>query len=152
MRGRCSAPRPTACFPYLGLLLSVRLDPDVERDLLALSADDLAEGMQEAFVTWAEALARARPLILAVDDLHWADATTRGLAERLLSVTDRAAVMLAMTLRPDPGSEGWALRLEAQTRFAHRVAEMPLLPLTPSVAGLDRGARPARPRGRIGEG
>ncbi len=120
--------------PYLGLLLSVRLDPDVERDLLALSADDLAEGMQEAFVTWAEALARARPLILAVDDLHWADATTRGLAERLLSVTDRAAVMLAMTLRPDPGSEGWALRLEAQTRFAHRVAEIPLLPLTPDAS------------------
>ena len=120
--------------PYLGLLLSVRLDPDVERDLLALSADDLAEGMQEAFVTWAEVLARTRPLILAVDDLHWADATTRGLAERLLSLTDRAAVLLAMTLRPDPGSQGWAVRLEAQTRFAHRVVEIPLPPLSPEAS------------------
>lgn len=120
--------------PYLGLLLSVRLDPDVERDLLALSADALAEGMEEAFVTWAEALARTRPLILGVDDLHWADGTTRGLAERLLSLTDRAAVMLAVTLRPDPGSEGWAFRLVAQTRFAHRVVEIPLLPLSPDAS------------------
>jgi class 3 adenylate cyclase len=120
--------------PYLGLLLSVRLDPDVERDLLALSADDLTERMQGAFVTWAEALARTRPLILAVDDLQWADATTRALAERLLPVTDRAAVMLAMSMRPDPGSEGWTLRMQAQTRFAHRVAEIPLLPLSPDAA------------------
>ena len=57
--------------PYLGLLLSVKLDPDVERELLSLSADELAERVQEAFVAWAEALASNGPLILAVDDLHW---------------------------------------------------------------------------------
>ncbi len=132
--------------PYLGLLLSVRLDPDVERDLLALSADDLAEGMQEAFVTWAEALARARPLILAVDDLHWADATTRGLAERLLSLTDRAAVLLAMTLRPDPGSAGLgpAARSPDAVRAPGRRDPAPA-PLARGVAGPDRSARPAGP-------
>jgi adenylate cyclase len=72
--------------------------------------------------------------VLAVDDLHWADATTRALAERLLALTDRAAVMLATTLRPDPGSQGWAFRLAAQTAFAHRVIELPLPPLTPDAS------------------
>ena len=120
--------------PYLGLLLSIRLEPDVERDLLALSADELAERMQDAFVLWAEALAAARPLILAIDDLHWADRTTRDLAERLLALTDRSAVMLAVALRPDPGSEGWSFRLAAQTGFAHRVDELPLPPLTPEAS------------------
>jgi class 3 adenylate cyclase len=115
---------------YLGLLLSIKLDPDVERELLSLSADELAERMQEAFVTWAEALASSGSLVLAVDDLHWADPTTRALAERLLALTDRAAVMLATALRPDPGSQGWAFRLAAQTAFAHRVIELPLPPLT----------------------
>ncbi|MGH3113240.1 MAG: adenylate/guanylate cyclase domain-containing protein, partial [Gaiellaceae bacterium] len=36
--------------PYLGLMLSVRLEPDVEREMLVLSADELAQGMQDAFV------------------------------------------------------------------------------------------------------
>ncbi|MGA9160309.1 MAG: adenylate/guanylate cyclase domain-containing protein, partial [Actinomycetota bacterium] len=120
--------------PYLGLLLSIRLEPDVERELLALSADELAGRIQEAFVSWAEALASTRPLVLAIDDLHWADRTTRELAERLLALTDRSAVMLAVALRPDPGSEGWAFRLAAQTRFAHRVEELPLPPLAPDAA------------------
>jgi class 3 adenylate cyclase len=119
---------------YLGLLLSIKLDPDVERELLSLSADELAERMQDAFVTWAEALASGSSLVLAVDDLHWADPTTRALAERLLALTDRSAVMVATALRPDPGSEGWAFRLAAQTGFAHRVIELPLLPLTPDAS------------------
>jgi len=120
--------------PYLGLLLSIRLEPDVERELLGLSADELSERMQDAFVMWAEALGATRPLVLAIDDLHWADRTTRELAERLLELTDRSSVMLATALRPDPGSEGWTFRLAAQTRFAHRVDELALPPLAPEAS------------------
>jgi predicted ATPase len=42
--------------PYLGLMLSIRLEQDVERELLALSADELSDRVQDAFVQWAEAL------------------------------------------------------------------------------------------------
>ena len=115
-----------AVVPLLGLMLSIRLEPDVERDLLVLSADELAARGREAFVTWAEALASKRPLVIAVDDLHWADVPTRELAQGLLALTDRAAVMLLVALRPDPSSQGWAFRLTAQTDFAHRVVEVPL--------------------------
>jgi hypothetical protein len=115
-------------------MLSIRLEQDVERELLALSADELSDRVQDSFVLWAEALGATRPLVLAIDDLHWADRTTRDLAERLLALTDRSAVMLATALRPDPGSQGWAFRLEAQTRFAHRVEELPLAPLKDEAA------------------
>jgi class 3 adenylate cyclase len=137
LRARAGALLGTAqdrVLPYVGLLLSVRLDPDVERDLLALSADDLAARIQEAFVTWVEALASTRPVVLAVDDLQWADHGTRELAERLLALTDRSAVMLAAALRPDPASEGWAFRLAAQTGYAHRLVELPLPPLPPDAS------------------
>jgi class 3 adenylate cyclase len=137
LRARAGAllgPRAEPTLAYLGLLLSIKLDPDVERELLSLSADELAGRIQDAFVTWAEALASTGSLVLAVDDLHWADPTTRALAERLLALTDRSAVMLATALRPDPGSEGWTFRLTVQTGFAHRVVELPLLPLTPEAS------------------
>jgi class 3 adenylate cyclase len=127
-----AAGEPT--LPYLGLLLSVRLDQDMEHALLSLSADELAVRIQDAFVAWAEALAASRPLVLAVDDLHWCDPTTRRLAERLLPLTDRSAVMLAVALRPDTTSEGWGFRLAAQTGFAHRLTELPLSPLSPDAS------------------
>ncbi len=113
---RSSAPAQDRALPYLGLLLSIRLEPDVERELLALSADELSERMQDAFVTWAEALGATRPLVLAIDDLHWADRTTRELAERLLELTDRSAVMLATALRPDPGFGGVGLPARRRRR------------------------------------
>jgi predicted ATPase len=43
--------------------------------------------------------------------------------------------MLAVALRPDSDSEGWAFRLAAQTRFAHRVTELPLRPLSSAASG-----------------
>jgi predicted ATPase len=136
--------------PYLGLLLSIRLDPDVERELLALSADELAVRTQDAFVQWTEALAASRPVVLAVDDLHWADHPTRALAERVLELSDRSAVMLAVSLRPDPTSEGWAFRLAVQTGFAHRLVELPLPPLVPEASR--RLIASLVPAGVVGEG
>ncbi len=137
LRARAGAllgPRADEALPYLGLLLAVRLDPDRERDLLALSADELAERQRAAYVTWAETVAATRPLVLAIDDLHWANRTTRELAERVTGLTDRSALLLAVALRPDPRSEGWAFRLSAQSEFAYRTEELTLAPLTPEAS------------------
>jgi predicted ATPase/class 3 adenylate cyclase len=120
--------------PSLGLLLSVRLEPDQERELLSLSADELASRQRDAYLTWAEAVAAKRPLVVAIDDLHWANHTTRELAERLLDLTDRSAFILATALRPDPGSEAWAFRLRAQAEYPHRTEEVALAPLTSEAA------------------
>jgi predicted ATPase len=71
---------------------------------------------------------------VAIDDLHWANHTTRELAERLLDLTDRSAFILATALRPDPGSEAWTFRLRAQAEYPHRTEEVALAPLTPDAA------------------
>ena len=62
--------------------------------------------------------------------------------------------MLATALRPDPGSQGWAFRLEAQTRFAHRVEELPLAPLRDEAARalIDELVPPAWSASRSGRG
>jgi len=115
--------------PFLALLLGARLEPGAERDLLPLSADELTQQTRGAYATWIETLAAKRPLVVAVDDLQWVDHPTRELADLLLAVTDRAPVLVAITLRPDPASEAWGLRVRASVEFAHRTTEVSLTPL-----------------------
>jgi class 3 adenylate cyclase len=115
--------------PLLALVLGVRLGPGVEDELLPLSADELAGRTRAAYAAWAEVLAAQRPLVVAVDDLTWADPPTRELAEELLAVTDRSPLLLAVTTRPDPASEAWAFRSRASSEYAHRLTELTLTPL-----------------------
>jgi predicted ATPase len=69
-------------------------------------------------------------VILVLEDVHWADASTRELAEALLELTDRVPLLLAASLRPDVGSEGWRFRLKVLADYAHRSHELSLGPLT----------------------
>ena len=75
-------------------------------------------------------MARQGPVVLAVEDLHWADPSTRELAEILLELADLTPLLVVATLRPDPASEGWRLRIGALANYAHRAVELTLAPLT----------------------
>jgi predicted ATPase len=116
--------------PFLGRLLSVRLGAEPEAELTPPPPDVLAAGIRQAFRIWIGRLARERPVAVAVDDLHWADPSTRELAEDLLQLTDQAPVLLAGAFRPDPATEGWKLRLHVLTEYFHRASELPLRPLS----------------------
>ena len=104
--------------PALGSLLGI--------DLAAPAAAG-----RRAYVSWVEALTRQAPLVLAVEDLHWADASTRTLADDLLGLTDEAPLLLVSTLRRDPDSEGWRFRNRVLADFSHRASEVVLEPLSP---------------------
>jgi class 3 adenylate cyclase len=110
----------------LGRLLRIRLDPDLEPDPGRGEQADIREGI----LAWLEALARTRPVVIAIEDLQWALPPARELAELLLDLTDRAAVLLVATMRPDPTSEAAPFRVRALGDFAHRTTELRLGPLT----------------------
>jgi class 3 adenylate cyclase len=109
----------------LGKLLRVRLEPDQQ----ATEAEDPSEATRRAYADWVAALAARRPVIVAIEDLHWASPQARKLAESLLELTDRSAVMFVATLRADPASQAWRFRLRALGDFAHRTLELRLGPL-----------------------
>ena len=132
--GSCLSGRTDEVIPYLARLLSLRLEPETEASLRSLTPHDLAERLRRAYVTWIEALAAAGPVVVAVDDLHWADPPTRELAEELLAVTDRAPVLIVTAFRPDPASEAWTFRLKLMAEFAHRAAELSLPPISDAAA------------------
>jgi DNA-binding SARP family transcriptional activator/class 3 adenylate cyclase len=110
--------------PLAGLL-RLRLDPGLA---------PTEAGVASAYVRWLEALASEQPLIVAVEDAHWADAPTRELAESLLELTDRAPVALVLTEEPIAGSEGAALRGRALAEYGHRTIELSLGPISDAAA------------------
>jgi class 3 adenylate cyclase len=137
LRARLSAvlgERVDDVLPYLGRLLSVRLDREAEDRVREMSAEGAADGIRVAYAALIEALAAEGPVVVAMEDLHWADPSTRHLAEELLPLTDRVPVLMATTLRADPASEGWGFRLRVMAEYAHRAVELNLGPLDPTAA------------------
>jgi class 3 adenylate cyclase len=92
--------------------------------------DTLASGLRRAYVDWLGALAAEAPLVLALEDVDWADAATLALAEDVLALTDREPLLVVATLRVYPSSAGARLRLHALGNYAHRALELPLEPLS----------------------
>jgi adenylate cyclase len=97
--------------------------------LLGLQGMPTSSDPQAAVVTWIETLAERGPAALVLDDLQWADQPTREVVEHVLLLTERLPLLLVLSLRPDPGSEGWALRLLAMADYAHRTTEVSVGPL-----------------------
>jgi class 3 adenylate cyclase len=120
--------------PYLSRLLSLKLEPEDEERMRGLTPEELAGEIRLAYCTWVESLARQGPVVVAIEDVHFADSSTRALAEDLLALADRAAVLIVATFRLDTASEGWRLRMRVLTDYAHRAAELPLTPLSDDAA------------------
>ena len=71
-------------------------------------------------------LADEGPLVLAVDDLHWADASSLALTEKLLALTDEAAVLIVLAARPERDHRAWQIKELATRELPHRTLEISL--------------------------
>jgi class 3 adenylate cyclase/tetratricopeptide (TPR) repeat protein len=86
----------------------------------------IQERIRAAVAELFERLAGEGPVALALDDLHWADASSLSLVERLLESTERAPILLVAVARSERDHPAWALREETLRRLAHRAREAAL--------------------------
>ncbi len=96
-------------FPFLAHLLSLQLTgADRDRvsalDPQALQAQYLA-GLRKLL----RALADRQPLLLVLEDIHWADPSSVDLLAKLLPLSARAPVVFCAVTRPDREAPGWKL-------------------------------------------
>lgn len=68
-------------------------------------------------------------MVLALEDLHWADAASVELLSVILELTDFLPLMILITCRPETDGEAWAFRFHAQKNYPHRLTEIRLGPL-----------------------
>lgn len=79
----------------LGVLLpELRVEPEP-------FAGGGAEQLFDAVATALENLARERPIVLVIEDLHWADPATVGLLRFVVRVLERARIVVVLTYRSD---------------------------------------------------
>ncbi|WP_147432005.1 helix-turn-helix transcriptional regulator [Motilibacter peucedani] len=78
---------------------------------VAGTAGDLGRGrLFEGLLALTERLAAERPLLLVVEDLHWADRSTRDLLAYLVRMTPAGRLLLVLTYRTDELRRGHRLR------------------------------------------
>ena len=97
----------------LGVLLPDLVEPPPDADSLRLH-------LFEAVVRLVERAAEQRPLVLVVEDLHWADESTRHLLRFLVRALTDAPVLVVATFRTDELSRRHPLR-----PFLAEVARIP---------------------------
>ena len=116
-------------YPYLGGLLEVALEHEAAARTSQLSPEALQWRTFEVVGQLFARLAEEGPLVIALEDLHWADPTSLQLLEQLLSLAEESPVLLVLSLRPERDHASWALREHAGREFPHLLREIDLGPL-----------------------
>ncbi len=121
--------RGAEVYPYLATVLGLNLEPDAAAQLKPLSPESMQYRTFEVVQELLQQLAASRPLIVSLDDLHWADPTSLALTERLLALTESSPVMLAISQRPETEHPSWLLKEKAAREYRHLFRELALQPL-----------------------
>jgi serine phosphatase RsbU (regulator of sigma subunit)/class 3 adenylate cyclase len=117
-------------YPFLGHLLSLKLEGEALlrsriSDPLALSTQYLL-AVQRLF----QALMKEKPLILVLEDLHWADASSVELFIKLLPLVESKPILFCLTTRYEQATHGWRLVNAARETMGSSLTEINLHSLT----------------------
>jgi len=119
-------------YPYLGHLLGLRLDGDALERTRHLDPQGHQARAQIALRRLLTALAARSPLVLILEDLHWADPSSVELLIQLLPLAGAERIMFCLVMRPEPDAPGWRLATAARQSLGSRLAELTLEALSPA--------------------
>jgi tetratricopeptide (TPR) repeat protein len=104
--------------PFFARLLGLASD-DISGQAASLEPEAFRRALHRAFAVWGEAATREQPVVIAIEDVHWADSSTVALTGELTSLCLRAPLLLYLIARPEGdavlaeiAAERTAIRLE----------------------------------------
>jgi class 3 adenylate cyclase len=119
-------------YPYLGHLLSIPLEGEAGERIKLLDPQAVQNQYLAALRQLLRALAQRQPLVVILDDIHWADPSSTELLIKLLPLISEAPLLLCLVTRPDRDSHGWKLLSAARERLGAGLTEINLSPLSDS--------------------
>lgn len=119
----------TQIYPYLGQILNLQLeDKELER-LRYLDPQDFLSLSQNAMRRLLTRLAACQPVILILEDLHWADPSSVNFLTPLLGLAATEPILFALVMRLERESEGRRLVVAAREALGGRLSSLTLEPL-----------------------
>jgi predicted ATPase len=119
----------SANLPYLGTFLNLPLKDTMQDKVRHLDAEALQRRMFVALGALIEAQARAAPLVLVLEDIHWIDQASIQLIEYLMPTVNRAPLMLLLLYRPERSKGCWEIHEKVAREFPHCATDIALHPL-----------------------
>lgn len=117
-------------YPFLAWLLSLPLDAAAATRLRGIDAQGMQVLTFRAVTTLLDCAAQQVPLVIACEDLHWADATSLALLEHLLALSDRVPLLFICMFRPERDHGCWHIREIAARTYEHHHTDIRLKALS----------------------
>ncbi len=122
--------------PYLLVLLGLPVPADLEDRVRYLDNQGSGAAMFRAVRLLIDRLAARQPVVLVLEDVHWADHASVELTQHLMPLVRTRPLLIVGAARPEQHSPVAALRTLALEEFADRFTEVRLRPLS-NEAGRD---------------
>ena len=116
-------------YTYLGHLLSIQLTAEDRARMSPIEIETLKR-YTSSVIGIVKALAANGPVVLALEDLHWADAPSIDLLLALMPLAKELPLLVLATSRLDRESEGWRLISTVRDLFGEALVEIRLDPLS----------------------
>ena len=117
-------------YPYLGHLLSLKLEGEALERANIIDPQALQTQYLVAMQRLLQASAQDNPLILVLEDLHWADASSTELFTRLLPLVSSVPILFCLVTRPEREAPGWKLVNAARELLRGSLSEITLRSLS----------------------
>ncbi|MCY7307442.1 MAG: AAA family ATPase, partial [Rhodoferax sp.] len=125
------AERTPEMLPYLATVLALRVPVEHSDRVKYLDGPGLRRQVFLCMRQLFEQLALRQPVVLLLEDWHWADQSSIELAEHLLPLADSMPLLVFFATRPDPEGPTARIRKFAADLPGRRLQEIELPPLSP---------------------
>jgi len=119
-------------YPFLGHLLSLKLDVEAQEIVHSLDPQTLQNQYFTALSGLLKKISSKDPIIIVLEDLHWADPSSVELLTKTLPSISSEAILLCMITRVEHDTMGWKLITAAREIFGGSISEISLDALSES--------------------
>jgi predicted ATPase len=113
-------------YPYLGHLLSLKLEGDALDKVISLDPQSLQTRYLFALRSLFLGITSIHPLVLVLEDLHWADPSSIEVLIKLLPTASSAPFLFCLVTRAEYDTPGWKLVTAAREILGGSLTEIAL--------------------------
>jgi class 3 adenylate cyclase/tetratricopeptide (TPR) repeat protein len=115
--------------PFVAVVAGVELPPRERARIEGLAADALENLILSGVTRVLRGAGELRPLVVVMDDLHWADHASIALLQSLLRLASEGPILFVNVFRPGYETTSESIRRRVEERWPERHTELRLSPL-----------------------